>query len=102
MALMLFSAFVKYGSEQNTLKRLMSGLFYRIFLRLGDVELPAGATDYRLVSRRVVDVLRAHVREHNPFLRGLVSLIGTTDHNSSLTLKLWTRHCTLAHRLVAI
>jgi polyisoprenyl-phosphate glycosyltransferase len=64
------------GSEQNLLKRLMSRWFYRIFLRLGDIELPVGAADYRLLSRRVVDVLRAQVREHNPFLRGLVSWVG--------------------------
>jgi len=62
--------------EQNLLKQLMSRWFYRIFLRLGDIELPVGAADYRLLSRRVVDVLRAHVREHNPFLRGLVSWVG--------------------------
>jgi glycosyltransferase involved in cell wall biosynthesis len=64
------------GPEQNLLKRLMSRWFYRIFLRLGDIELPAGAADYRLLSRRVLDVLRAQVREHNPFLRGLVSWVG--------------------------
>ena len=62
--------------EQDLLKRLMSQWFYRIFLRLGGIELPAGAADYRLLSRRVVDVLRAQVREHNPFLRGLVSWVG--------------------------
>jgi glycosyltransferase involved in cell wall biosynthesis len=64
------------GPEQNLLKRLMSRWFYRIFLQLGDIELPVGAADYRLLSRRVVDVLRAQFREHNPFLRGLVSWVG--------------------------
>jgi polyisoprenyl-phosphate glycosyltransferase len=64
------------GSGGNPLRRLMSQWFYRIFLRLGDIELPVGAADYRLLSRRVVDVLRAQVREHNPFLRGLVSWVG--------------------------
>ena len=64
------------GPEQNLLKRLMSRWFYRIFLRLGDIEMPVGAADYRLLSRRVVDVLSEQVREHNPFLRGLVSWVG--------------------------
>jgi dolichol-phosphate mannosyltransferase len=64
------------GAEQNLLKRWTSRFFYRVFLQLGDIELPVGAADYRLLSRRVVDVLRAHVREHNPFLRGLVSWVG--------------------------
>jgi polyisoprenyl-phosphate glycosyltransferase len=64
------------GPEQNLLKRFISRSFYKVFLQLGEVELPVGAADYRLLSRRVVDVLRAQVREHNPFLRGLVSWIG--------------------------
>jgi glycosyltransferase involved in cell wall biosynthesis len=64
------------GAEQNLLKRWTSRFFYRIFFRIGDIELPVGAADYRLLSRRVVDVLRAQLREHNPFLRGLVSWVG--------------------------
>jgi polyisoprenyl-phosphate glycosyltransferase len=64
------------AKDKNRLKRFVSRSFYKVFLQLGDVELPAGAADYRLLSRRVVDVLCAQVREHNPFLRGLVSWIG--------------------------
>jgi len=63
-------------SGQSLFERFLSRSFYKLFLRLGEVELPVGAADYRLLSRRVVDVLRAQVREHNPFLRGLVSWIG--------------------------
>jgi glycosyltransferase involved in cell wall biosynthesis len=64
------------GPERNLLKRSISRWFYKTLLRLGDIELPVGAADYRLLSRRVVDVLRADVREHNPFLRGLISWVG--------------------------
>jgi dolichol-phosphate mannosyltransferase len=67
---------VRQDGPEQKLKRLTSLWFYRIFLRLGDVGLPVGAADYRLLSRRVVDVLRVQVREHNPFLRGLVSWVG--------------------------
>jgi dolichol-phosphate mannosyltransferase len=62
--------------EMGNIKRLMSRWFYRSFLCMGDVELPVGAADYRLVSRRVADVFRTQVCEHNPFLRGLVSWVG--------------------------
>jgi len=64
------------GPETGLLKRLTSRWFYLLFLRLGAVELPVGASDFRLLSRRVVDVVRAQLPEQNPFLRGLVGWLG--------------------------
>jgi len=64
------------GAETGALKRLTSRWFYRLFHKLGVVELPAGASDYRLLSRRVAEVVRAQLPEQNPFLRGLVGWIG--------------------------
>ena len=64
------------GSESGLVKRLMSRWFYKTFLRVGHVHLPVGAADYRLMSRRVADVFRTHLDEHNPFLRGLVGWVG--------------------------
>src|SRR5215831_16102297 len=64
------------GPESGLVKRLMSRWFYKTFLRVGDVHLPVGAADYRLMSRRVADVFRTHLDEHNPFLRGLVGWVG--------------------------
>ena len=64
------------GSESGPIKRLMSRWFYKTFLRVGDVHLPVGAADYRLMSRRVADVFRTRLGEHNPFLRGLVGWVG--------------------------
>jgi polyisoprenyl-phosphate glycosyltransferase len=64
------------GAETNATKRLMSRWFYKTFLKMGDVELPLGAADYRLLSGRVADVLRARIHEHRPFLRALVSWVG--------------------------
>lgn len=64
------------GKEIGWLKRATSRWFYASFMRIGNVELPAGAADYRLLSARVVQVFRDNMREHNPFLRGLVSWVG--------------------------
>jgi polyisoprenyl-phosphate glycosyltransferase len=64
------------GAETNATKRLMSRWFYKTFLKMGDVELPLGAADYRLLSGRVADVLRARIHEHRPFVRALVSWVG--------------------------
>jgi polyisoprenyl-phosphate glycosyltransferase len=63
-------------AETGLLKRLTSRWFYRLFRRIGSVDLPVGAADFRLLARPVVEVLRAQLREHNPFLRGLVHWVG--------------------------
>jgi dolichol-phosphate mannosyltransferase len=57
-------------------KRLTSPLFYRLFHRFSDIGIGSGAADFRLLSRRVADVFREQVREHNPFIRGLVTWVG--------------------------
>ncbi len=56
-------------------KRLSARLFYGMLNRLSSLELPEGAADYRLMSRRVVDVLLAMPERHR-FLRGLVRWAG--------------------------
>jgi glycosyltransferase involved in cell wall biosynthesis len=64
------------GTETAFAKRLTSLLFYQTLLKVGSIELTPGAADYRLISNRVVSVFRTQMREHNPFLRGLVSWVG--------------------------
>jgi polyisoprenyl-phosphate glycosyltransferase len=64
------------GSETGLAKRLTSRWFYSLLQRFGAVDLPAGASDYRLLSQRVAEVVRAQITERNPFLRGLVSWVG--------------------------
>jgi len=64
------------GGETAWLKRMTSRWFYETFLRLGAVDLRSGAADYRLLSARVAAVFREGLREHNPFLRGLVGWVG--------------------------
>jgi glycosyltransferase involved in cell wall biosynthesis len=56
-------------------KRFTARLFYKILNRLSSLELPEGAADYRLMSRRVVDVL-LDMPERHRFLRGLVRWAG--------------------------
>jgi dolichol-phosphate mannosyltransferase len=64
------------GSETAFAKRFTSRLFYRLLQKIGSIEPLPGAADYRLLSRRVLEVFRTQLREHNPFLRGLVSWVG--------------------------
>lgn len=64
------------GPDTGLLKRLTSRWFYRLLLRIGTVDLPVGAADFRLLSSRVSRIFRDQLQEQNPFLRGLVSWVG--------------------------
>ncbi len=57
------------------LRRAFSRRFYRIFETFGETPLPAGAGDFRLMSRRVVDVLR-RMGERARFSKGLYAWVG--------------------------
>ena len=56
-------------------KRATAKAFYRVMRRMTALDMPVDTGDFRLVSRRVADELCA-MREHNPFVRGLVTWIG--------------------------
>ncbi|MFY1631711.1 glycosyltransferase family 2 protein [Solwaraspora sp. WMMB335] len=56
-------------------RTLASRAFYRVMNRWVDVQLLDGAGDFRLLSRRAVDALRA-MPEYNRFSKGLYSWIG--------------------------
>lgn len=64
------------ATEAGRIRRAMSRWFYALFVRMGSPPLRAGAADFRLLSARVVSVFRAELREHNAFVRGLVSWVG--------------------------
>ncbi|HSX00441.1 MAG TPA: glycosyltransferase [Patescibacteria group bacterium] len=56
-------------------KKLTAKTFYIVLDKLADIKIPRNTGDFRLVDRRVVDELKKF-REHNRFLRGLVSYVG--------------------------
>ena len=56
-------------------KKLTAGLFYRILDRLTDINIPLDTGDFRLMSRRALDVLMA-MPEQARFVRGMVAWIG--------------------------
>lgn len=61
-------------STDTVFKRFTAEGYYRLLQRLG-VEIVFNHADYRLMSRRAVEALRAFP-EHNIFLRGLVPQLG--------------------------
>ena len=56
-------------------KRAAAALFYRILQRLSDTAIPLDTGDFRLVNRRVLNVL-LQMPEHNRFIRGMVTWAG--------------------------
>jgi len=60
---------------ETVLKTLTARMFYRLLKRLTDVQIPADAGDFRLMTRRAVIVLN-DMPEHYRFIRGMVSWIG--------------------------
>jgi polyisoprenyl-phosphate glycosyltransferase len=64
-------------SGESTAKKLTSRFFYRLLNRLGEIDLPDGAADFRLLDRQAVDALKS-LPERVRFLRGLVQWVGFT------------------------
>ena len=67
---------VRAGREGETWFKLFTAkLFYRLLYRITDVDIPLDTGDFRLMDRRVVDVLKS-MREHSRFIRGMTSWVG--------------------------
>ena len=60
---------------ESKFKLWTSKVFYRLINRLSDTKMPLDAGDFRLVDRKVVNVLKA-MPERARFLRGMVSWAG--------------------------
>ncbi len=71
---------VVYGQRierqgESIFKRISARGFYRLLNKLSDTPIPLDTGDFRLMSRIVVDSLRA-MPEQDRFVRGMVSWIG--------------------------
>jgi glycosyltransferase involved in cell wall biosynthesis len=80
MALMDDGAEVVYGQRESRsgetwFKMLSAAVFYRILKQLVDIDIPLDTGDFRLMSRRAIDILTAMPEQHR-FIRGMVSWIG--------------------------
>jgi glycosyltransferase involved in cell wall biosynthesis len=56
-------------------KLMTAAWFYRVLNRMSDVPVPPNVGDFRLVDRRVLDVV-GNMSEHRPFLRGMFAWVG--------------------------
>jgi glycosyltransferase involved in cell wall biosynthesis len=60
---------------ERWVKRQSARAFYAAMGAMADVDIPAQAQDFRLISRRAADALRS-MREQHRYLRGLAGWIG--------------------------
>ena len=60
---------------ESWFKRLTADMFYRLIYRITDVKIPLDVGDFRLLDRKVVDVI-GRMRERHRFLRGMATWVG--------------------------
>jgi len=58
------------------LKKTTSTFFYKIINFLSDTEIKSGTADFRLMDRKVIEVLKNNINEYQLFYRGLIPWIG--------------------------
>ncbi|WBL80435.1 glycosyltransferase family 2 protein [Bradyrhizobium xenonodulans] len=71
---------VVYGKRKSRVgegrfKRATASIFYRLLREATDVTIPVDTGDFRLISRRVADII-ARMPERDRFIRGMVASVG--------------------------
>jgi len=65
----------EYADEATFFKRKTSDIYYRILNSISDTKLEKGTADFRLIDRKVVNVL-SQMPENGLFMRGLIRWLG--------------------------
>ncbi|MBT3313500.1 MAG: glycosyltransferase family 2 protein [Anaerolineae bacterium] len=60
---------------ESLFKLWTASIFYRLIYRITDVDIPLDTGDFRLLDRKVVDVMNS-MREKHRFLRGMSAWVG--------------------------
>lgn len=66
---------VRKNRKEGILKKTAYAVFYRLLIRMVNINIPLDSGDFCVISRRALDVLKT-MPERNPFLRGLRGWIG--------------------------
>ncbi len=65
----------RHRAGESFFKLITAKMFYRLLSSLTSVEIPVDTGDFRLMTRRVLNVF-LNMPEHNRFIRGMISWIG--------------------------
>ena len=66
---------IRRTRKEGWLLQFARRIFYRLVDALADIDLPHHAGDFRLVDRRILDLLSASL-DRNPYLRGMIARYG--------------------------
>lgn len=61
--------------KDSAFKKFTAWAFYVMLKKIASIEIPANTGDFRLLDRAVVDEVKKY-REHDRFLRGMISFVG--------------------------
>lgn len=61
--------------QDKFLKKLTANVYYRVLKSMSSVDIPRNTGDFRLVDRKVVEVVK-EMKEYHRFLRGMFSFAG--------------------------
>ncbi|MDO5581756.1 MAG: glycosyltransferase family 2 protein [Planctomycetia bacterium] len=64
-----------YGEEIGWFKKFTSFAFYKVMNMLSDVKIQPGVSDFRLMDRRIVNILN-NMPEHSRFIRAQIAWLG--------------------------
>ena len=66
---------IRIKRQESALINLQRAVFYRLIDRLSEERIPVDAGDFRLVSRRVIELLKSF-EDSQPYLRGTIATLG--------------------------
>lgn len=70
---------VRRSRRESAILHIARKLFYRLADYLSEDDLPVDVGDFRLIDKKVVDVLR-QVDDAQPYLRGMIAAMGFKQH----------------------
>ncbi len=66
---------VRVKRQEHWITNVQRAIFYRLIDRLSEDKIPVDAGDFRLISRRVIDLLKTF-DDAKPYLRGTIATLG--------------------------
>lgn len=67
---------VRVGEKIGAVRKIAGSIFYRFVNVISDIPINENASDFRLISRRVAEVLKNEIHERDMFLRGMMGWMG--------------------------
>jgi glycosyltransferase involved in cell wall biosynthesis len=69
---------VRVKRQESWIINIQRVIFYRLIDKLSEEKMPLDAGDFRLISRRVIDLLKSF-EDAQPYLRGTIATLGFTQ-----------------------